>query len=112
MVCNTSAVINLTGVDIVSSEDSDVLIRATDSASGDANVNSDWGSAGGEVTFTASAQTLEGTVSCNALSAISMSLSDGSTLSGDVQIETGGEVNLYLESSTWTATADSTVTAP
>jgi hypothetical protein len=112
MVCNTSAVINLTDVEIMSSEDSDVLIRATDSSSGDANINSDWGSQGGDVTFTASAQTLEGTVSCNALSAISMSLSDGSTLSGAVLIEDGGEVNLSLDSgSTWTATADSTVTA-
>jgi hypothetical protein len=59
----------------------------------------------------ASAQTLQGTVSCNALSAISMSLSEGSILSGDVEIEDGGEVNLSLDSSTWTATADSTVTA-
>jgi hypothetical protein len=111
MVCNTSAVIDLTGVNIVSSDDSDILIRATDSSSKDANINSDWGSEGGDVTFTASAQVLSGTVSCNRLSAISMSLSDGSSLSGAILVEEGGEVNLSLDSSTWTATADSVVMA-
>lgn len=111
MVCNTSAVINLTGVEIVSSDDSDILIRATDSSSADANINSDWGSAGGDVTLTASAQALEGTVSCNQLSTISMSLLDGSTLSGAILVEEGGEVNLSLDNSIWAVTADSTVKA-
>jgi hypothetical protein len=110
MVCNTEATINLQDVDITSA--GDVLIRATDASSGDDNINSDWGSAGGEVTFTATDQALEGTVSCNQLSSIDITLSGTSTLSGDVVIEQGGQVTVALEDSAqWTATADSYVDA-
>jgi hypothetical protein len=110
MVCNTEATINLKDVDITSS--GDVLIRATDASSGDADINSDWGTAGGEVTLTATDQKLEGTVSCNNLSSIDITLSGTSTLSGDVVIENGGQVNLSLEDDAkWTATGASYVTS-
>lgn len=110
MVCNTEAEIYLEDAAITTS--GSVLIRATDSSSGDANINSDWGSAGGDVTFSATNQVLEGTVSCNELSSIDMTLSGTSDLEGAVEIESGGEVNLTLEdSSTWTATGDSYVDA-
>jgi hypothetical protein len=108
MVCNTEATINLEDVDIESS--GDVLIRATDASSGDDNINSDWGTAGGDVTLTATDQELEGTVSCNKLSGIDMSLSGTSTLSGDVVVEEGGQVNVALaDDAKWTATGDSKV---
>jgi hypothetical protein len=116
MVCNTEAVINLENVTITS--DGNVLIRATDASSGDDNINSDWGSAGGDITFTATGQTLEGTVSCNELSTISMTLKDSedgktaSSLTGDVVIEDGGNVNISLEgNSNWTVTGASEVTS-
>jgi hypothetical protein len=112
MVCNTEATIALEDVDITT--DGDVLIRATDASSGDDNINNDWGSAGGDITFTATDQALEGTISINNLSSLEMTLSGASTLSGDVDDDDSndGEVNITLEdTSTWTATGDSYVDA-
>jgi hypothetical protein len=110
MVCNTEATINLKEVDITSS--GDILIRATDASSGDANINSDWGTAGGDVTLTAIDQELQGTVSCNNLSNIDITLSGTSTLTGDVVIEDGGQVNVTLEDdANWIATGASYVTS-
>jgi hypothetical protein len=107
MVCNTEATIYLEDVDITTS--GDVLIRATDSSSGDANINSDWGTAGGDVTFNATDQALVGTISINEKSSLDMTLSGTSTLSGDVA-DDDGEVNITLEDSArWTATGDSYV---
>jgi hypothetical protein len=107
MVCNTEATINLEDVDITTS--GDVLIRATDSSSGDANINSDWGTAGGNITFSATDQTLAGTISINEKSSLDITLSGTSTLSGDVA-DDDGEVNITLEDSAkWTATGDSHV---
>jgi hypothetical protein len=112
MVCNTEATIVLE--DVIIDTGGDVLIRATDSSSGDANINTDWGSAGGDVTFSATDQALEGTVSINDLSSLDMTLSGSSTLSGAVDDgdSNDGEVNITLEgTSTWTATGDSYVDA-
>jgi hypothetical protein len=110
MVLNTEAIINLQDVDI--STDGDVLIRATDASDGDDNVNSDWGSAGGDITFTAADQVLEGTVSCNELSSIDMTLLGASAFSGAVEIEDGGEVTITLkDSAVWTAAGNSYVTS-
>jgi hypothetical protein len=110
MVLNTEAVINLQDVDITTS--GDVLIRATDASSGDENVNSVWGTQGGDITFTAADQVLNGTVSCNELSSIDMTLSGTSTLSGAVEIEIGGEVSITLaDSAVWTAAGNSSVTS-
>jgi hypothetical protein len=110
MVLNTEAIINLEDVDINTS--GDVLIRATDATAGDENVNSDWGTAGGEITFTATDQVLSGTVSINAISSLDMTLSGTSTLSGAVETEDGGETSITLEdSAVWTAPGDSYVTS-
>jgi hypothetical protein len=110
MVLNTEAIINLQGVDITTS--GDVLIRATDASSGDDNVNSDWGTAGGDITFTATDQVLNGTVSINALSSLDMTLAGTSTLAGAVEIEAGGEVSVTLaDSAVWTAAGESSVTS-
>ncbi len=110
MVCNTAAIINLNSVAITTS--GSVLIRATDSSSGDSNINADWGSAGGDVTFTATDQTLAGTISINSLSSLDMTLSGTTTLSGDVE-DDGGEVDITLDGSSakWTATATSHVSS-
>jgi hypothetical protein len=110
MVLNTETIINLEDVDITTS--GDVLIRATDASDGDENVNSVWGTQGGNITFTATDQVLAGTVSCNELSSIDMTLLGSSTLSGAVEIEEGGEISLTLaDSAVWTAAGDSYVTS-
>jgi hypothetical protein len=110
MVLNTEAIINLQDVDI--STEGDVLIRATNASDDDDNVNSSWGSAGGDITFNATDQALSGTVSCNELSSMDITLSGSSTLSGAVEIEDGGEVTITLEdSAVWTAADDSYVTS-
>lgn len=53
--------ITLTGSEIEGAFEWGVIIYQSTSgdSSGDDNINSDWGSEGGDVTFTASAQTLE-----------------------------------------------------
>jgi hypothetical protein len=110
MVLNTEAIINLQNVEINTS--GDVLIRATDASDGDDNVNSDWGSSGGDINFTTTDQVLNGTVSCNELSSIDITLSGTSTISGAVEIEDGGKVSITLEdSAVWTAAGDSYVTS-
>ena len=86
--------------------------RATDASDGDKNVNSVWGSLGGDITFSATDQVLNGTVSCNELSSIDITLFGSSTLSGAAEIEDGGEVSITLEdSAVWTATGDSYITS-
>jgi hypothetical protein len=108
MVVNTEAIIDLDDVDITTQ--GDVLIRATDASAGDANVNSDWGSSGGDVTFNATDQELDGSVSVNELSSVAITLSGTSTLTGAVEVEDGGSAAITLEdSATWTATGDSQV---
>jgi hypothetical protein len=109
-VLNTEAVINLQDVEI--STAGDVLIRATDSSDDDEHVNSDWGTAGGDITFTATDQVLNGTVSCNEISSIDLTLTGSSTLTGAVEVEDGGAVQITLaDSAVWTATGDSYVTS-
>ena len=110
MVLNTESIINLEDVDI--SAEGDVLIRATDASAGDENVNTDWGTSGGDVTFNAIDQVLSGTVSVNELSSVAMTLSGTTTLTGAVEVEDGGVVTIMLEDgATWTATGDSVVTS-
>jgi hypothetical protein len=110
MVLNTEAIINLQDVDITTS--GDVLIRATDASAGDENVNTDWGTSGGAITFTATDQVLKGTVSINALSSVDMTLLGTTTLSGAVEVEDGGAASITLaDSAVWTAAGESTVTS-
>jgi hypothetical protein len=108
MVLNTEAIITLEDVDITTA--GDVLIRATDASAGDENVNTDWGTAGGAITFSATDQVLSGTVSINELSSIVMTLSGSTTLTGAVEVEDGGSATIVLEgNATWTATGESNV---
>jgi len=119
-VCDTAAVIELDGVAINNS--SDLLLvagKAATAATVIGSVNTDWGSLGGTVTFTATNQTLEGEIIiCDASSSIDLTLSDNSILSGAIKNPattstegiTPGEANLTIDSaSNWTATANSVV---
>ena len=119
-VCDTAAVIELDGATINNS--SDLLLvagKAATAATVIGSVNTDWGTLGGTVTFTAANQTLEGEIIiCDTSSSIDLTLSDNSTLSGAIKNPTTtstegitpGEANLTIDdTSNWTATANSVV---
>jgi len=109
-VCNTEAVINLTGATIVNSSDM-LLVAGNASAASDviSNVNEDWGTAGGEVTFTATDQALEGDIIlCDTSSSIDLTLTN-STLEGAINsdnIDCTAELTIS-SGSTWTVTGNS-----
>jgi hypothetical protein len=71
------------------------------------------GSNGGTVIFTADGQTLTGNMVADSLSSLTVTLQNGSALTGAINSEgTAQAVNLTLDaSSTWTVTADSYLTS-
>ncbi len=104
-VNNSTGVITLKGVDVTAA--SGVLV--------DASANSRWGAAGsngGRAVLTAVGQTLIGDLTADAISTITATLQNGSTLTGAIDAAGAAqEVNLTLDaSSTWTVTADSHLT--
>lgn len=111
-VCNTTAVIELTGAALTNS--SDTLLWATTAAAGsavDSNVNKDWGTKGGTVTFTATNQTLTGNIKLQeSSSSITLSLVK-SSLSGAINPTNTGTAVLTIDAnSTWNVTTDSYLT--
>lgn len=100
---NTDAVINLESVTLKGS--SGVLLAASADRWGTA------GSNGATVKFNAKKQALEGTVSADSVSALSLALTDSSSWTGAVSGNSGA-VNLSLDaSSSWNVTADCVLTA-
>ncbi len=109
-ICNTTGVIHLTSVEIVSNGDTFLAAEAPSEENSD--TNPDWGDNGGTVTLTASNQTLSGDITCDEASSIAMTLSEASNISGTIDTNNEGDVSLTLEEeSNWTATADSYLTA-
>nr|WP_320132095.1 carboxypeptidase regulatory-like domain-containing protein [uncultured Holophaga sp.] len=113
-VCNTDAVINLSGATLSNSSDM-LLVAGTASAAQTllgSNVNSSWGSSGGTVTLTATGQALSGSIIlCESSSSLALTL-NASTLTGAIDTnDIGGTRTVTLDdSSLWTADADSHVT--
>ena len=112
-ICNTTAVIELSGATLTNS--SDTLLWATTAAAGsavDSNVNKDWGTKGGTVTFTATNQTLTGNIKLQeSSSSIAVTLKS-STLSGAVNPTNTGTAALTIDAnSTWNVTGDSYLTS-
>jgi len=111
-VCDTEAVIALSGASLVNS--SDMLLvagKASTAANYIDNVNSDWGSLGGTVTFTAANETLAGSIIiCDSASSIDLTLAS-STLAGAIDGDNQGTADkLTLDAaSKWTADGDSYV---
>jgi hypothetical protein len=104
-VTNSTGVITLKSVDV--SLNSGMLVRA---AAGN------WGSTGangGTVILTADGQTLAGDMTADEISAIDITLQNGSSLTGAINSEnTAKEVSLTLDaSSTWSVTTDSHLTS-
>lgn len=108
-VTNTSCLINLSGVALTGAEGDLLRVCGNDGARG-------WGRAGengGECAFTCEAQVLEGNVTVDEISTLSLALTNGSAFTGAINAGgRAGEVAVSLdETSTWTLTADSYVTS-
>jgi len=103
-VTNTTGVITLKGVKVASA--SNVLVKA---AAGQWGTN---GSNGGTVQLTADGQTLTGSIVADKISSVTVSLRNGSTLTGAVNsAETAKAANVVLDStSTWSVAGDSHLT--
>lgn len=113
-VTNTNAVINLTNVEIMNEDASNVLISVCDDG---------WSGAKNIATLNANNQDLEGAVLVGSNSTLTLNLSDGSSLSGyvsgsitnasgaDVSTSVGTVSVTIDETSTWSLTADSYITS-
>lgn len=117
-VTNTNSVIQLTGVTVVNRDAGGVLLRASGN-----DASHGWGTAGSngaQVTLTAKEQVLEGDIIVDTISALDLTLSDGSAFTGSIQIvdnEEGGtavdnNAVITIEAGcTWTLTGDCTITS-
>ena len=113
-VTNTSAVIMLSGVEITNNDSDNVLLSVCDDG---------WSGGGNTAELNASAQKLSGAIKVGDNSALTLNLTNGSTLEGyvdgritnargDTVSTEAGTVTVTLDgSSTWTLTGDSYVTA-
>jgi hypothetical protein len=103
-ITNSTAVVTLEGVNV--SAASGVLVQASAGNWGNS------GSNGGTLILTINRQTLTGDMLADSISSISVTLQEGSSLSGALNPDhEAGEVNLTLDSSSiWTVTADSYLT--
>jgi len=103
-VTNTSAVINLTGAEIVNDDPAGVFLRAAAAGWGREGRN------GGHVTLNTAAQRIDGDLLADALSTLDVHLADGSVLTGAVNPEDEGEVHMELtDGARWVLTGDSHV---
>jgi hypothetical protein len=105
-VCNTDAIIELDGATLVNSSDMLLLAGKASTATGYIDdVNSSWGTGGGEVTFTAIDQALEGDIIlCDSSSSIDLALVN-SSYSGAIDSENNGTADLSIDAdSSWEAT--------
>ena len=106
-ITNTTTTIDLTNVGISNQDPEGIFLRAA--AAGWGNE----GSNGGQVTLTASDQTIDGDMVIDEVSALNLYLTEGSNYTGAINADgTAGEVYVEIGSgSTWTLTGDSYITA-
>ncbi|MBR2737203.1 MAG: hypothetical protein IKD88_00620 [Lachnospiraceae bacterium] len=106
-ITNTTTTIDLTNVGISNQDPEGIFLRAA--AAGWGNE----GSNGGQVTLTASDQTIDGDMIVDEVSALNLYLTEGSNYTGAINADgTAGEVYVEIGSgSTWTLTGDSYITA-
>lgn len=117
-VTNTHCIITLSDVDIVNEDADGYLLNVSGNSA-----SHGWGTAGAngaQVEMTASEQTLEGDIIVDTISTLNLTLSDGSTFTGTINIvdnEEGGTAvddNAVItidEGCTWTLTGDCTLTS-
>ncbi len=113
-VTNTHAVITLSGVTLINEDEENILLSVCDDG---------WSGASNIAELNADAQVLSGSILVGSNSTLSLTLSNGSTfegaISGQITNSKGstisteiGNVTVTLdESSTWTLTADTNITA-
>ena len=117
-ITNTHCLLTLSGVNIVNNDASGALLRV-----GGNSASRGWGTAGSngaQVEFTADAQTLSGDIIVDTISSLTMTLKNGSSFTGTVNIidnaEGGAAVSdnavVTIESGcTWKLTGDCTLTS-
>ncbi len=113
-VTNTHAVITLSGVTLINEDEENILLSVCDDG---------WSGASNIAELNADAQVLSGSILVGSNSTLSLTLSNGSTfegsISGDIINSKGSTVSTEIgnvtvtldESSTWTLTADTYITA-
>ena len=113
-VTNTSAILNLNGVNVVNEDQTDVLLSVCDDG---------WSGAGNTATLNATGQTLSGTLLVGSNATLTLNLAEGSSftgnISGDITSAKGttistevGTVHVTVDAtSTWTLTGDTYVTS-
>lgn len=100
---NTASVINLENAELLLSDDGTLLIVSAGRWGKD-------GKNGGDCTLNASNQTLTGDIQVDAISTLSLNLTEGSFLTGAITGE--GQIAISLDaSSAWTLTGDSYITS-
>ncbi len=117
-VTNTHCILTLSGVDIVNNEEDGYLLLVSGNSG-----SRGWGSAGAngaQVEFTADGQTLEGDIAVDTVSTLNLTLTNGSALTGTINIVENDEGGAAVEDNavvtigegcTWTLTGDCTVTS-
>lgn len=117
-VTNTHCILTLSGVDIVNNEEEGYLLLVAGNSG-----SRGWGSAGAngaQVEFTADGQALEGDIAVDTVSTLDITLTNGSTLTGTINIVANDEGGDAVEDNavvtieagcTWTLTGDCTVTS-
>ncbi len=115
-ITNTDSTIYLSGVDIINNDSSSYLFNITGN-SGEKGWGKE-GSNGARVELTLSSQSIEGTVRVDSISSLDMTLTDGSSFTGNIIIETNSSasaavdenVSVTIENgSTWALDGDSYV---
>lgn len=117
-ITNTKCTLSLSGVKLVNKDSDGYLMNITGNSA-----SHGWGTAGSngaQVTFTASSQTLEGDIRVDSISTLDITLSDGSTFTGTINIadnEDGGTavsdnaVVTIEKGCTWTLTGDCVISS-
>lgn len=117
-VTNTHCVLTLSGVTIVNEDEEGCLLRVTGNSA-----SHGWGTAGSngaQVEFTADAQTLEGDILVDSISTLTMTLQNGSTFTGTINITENAEGGAAVADNAvvtigsgcvWTLTGNCTVTS-
>lgn len=110
-VTNTDSIITLNNVALTLADGTNLLtVAGNDGSRGWGTV----GSNGGIVTFNLDGQTASGDISVDAISTLSMNLSNGSNYSGAINLDAtnASALSVSIDStSTWTLTGDSYITA-
>ncbi|MDD7491781.1 MAG: hypothetical protein PUK39_04055 [Clostridiales bacterium] len=118
-ITNTHCILTLSGVTLKNEDPDGYLLRVVGNSA-----SHGWGTAGSngaQVEFTADAQTLEGNILVDTISTLDLTLQNGSSLTGTINIVDNAEGGAVVSDNavvtigsgcTWTLTGDCTITSP